>query len=475
MIGMNSDKANLRRFVLYFVPVVVIIVIASYWRMLDNFFYSDDFEWLDQIRNLEQNPLAIFNPVVHPSTAQLTPLGPNYFSPLVHIIFWVSYKLFGLNPLGYHLFDLALHIINSCLVVYLVYFLVENQALATLTGLFFALNFAITDAVIWSGARVDSVMFTFYILSLIAFLFFLKKERQIYYMFSIFLFILSLSAKGTALSLPFALFLMEKHCKPKTQINQLFKYLPFVFIVLVYIVLLRYNTPENLTLAQTDISRIILNIGKVPMTLFIPEGLVPVNPWMILLYILMFLPVIAFVLKREATGISYLGILFLLVGVLPLIPAAWNFPSNPDPFNMSIRHRLYLGNLGSAMFIGGVVYYFYSTTDKALYKAMSIMLMLTLIGWNIFWNQKIQYQWDEVSNETKSALKEIEDLVSKKPPGSRYYFINFPPRQGFAEKLVKIFFEPYDLRYGIWPLDLPSHINREEIKIRERLARIKSE
>lgn len=210
-------KKNLYPFILIGISIILV-----YGRMLDNFFYSDDFEWLDQVRNLEQNPLAIFNPVVHPSTAQLTPLGPNYFSPLIHIVFWISYKLFGLNPLGYHLFDLGLHIINSCLVVYFVYFLVGNQVLATLTGLFFALNFAVTDAVIWSGARVDTVMFTFYILSLIAFLFFLKKERHIYYMFSILLFILSLSAKGTALALPFALFLMEKHCKPKTQINQLF-------------------------------------------------------------------------------------------------------------------------------------------------------------------------------------------------------------------------------------------------------------
>lgn len=419
---MNSEKANMRRRTLYFLPIIGILIVASYWGMLDNFFYSDDFEWLDQVRNLEQKPLAIFNPVVHPAPAQLTPLGPNYFSPLVHIIFWGSYKLFGLNPIGYHLFDLALHIINSCLVVYLVYILVGNQALATLTGLFFALSFAVTDAVIWSGARVDTVMFTFYILSLIAFLLFLRKERQIYYMFSILLFILSLSAKGTALALPFALFLMEKHCKPKTQINQLFKYLPFVFIVLVYIVLLRYNTPENLTLAQTDINRIILNIISVPMTLFIPEGLVPVNPWMTLLYASMFLLIIAFVLKREVTGIGYLGILFLLIGVLPLIPVAWDFPSTPDPFNMSIHHRLYLGNLGSAMFIGGVVYCFYSITDKALYKAISLMLVLILIGWNIFWNQKIQYQWDEVCSETKTAIKEMDDLVSKNPSNHIYYF-----------------------------------------------------
>lgn len=89
---MNRDKANLGRLLLYFLPVIGILTVASYWRMLDNFFYSDDFEWLDQVKNLEQNPLAIFNPVVHPATAfastfftniitNLLPLFTEYHNP----------------------------------------------------------------------------------------------------------------------------------------------------------------------------------------------------------------------------------------------------------------------------------------------------------------------------------------------------------------------------------------------------------
>ncbi|MDO8445807.1 MAG: glycosyltransferase family 39 protein [Deltaproteobacteria bacterium] len=328
-----------------------------YWRMLDNFFFSDDFEWLDQVKILELRSLSIFNPVVHPPSpyAQLTPLPPDYFTPLIHIIFWINYKLFGLNPFGYHLINLILHIINSYLVVYFVFLLGNNLTLATLVGLFFATSFSITNAVVWPSAYVDTVMFSFYILSLIAFLSFLRKGKHYHYVSSILLFILSLASKGTALTLPLALFFIEKyHSKSKIPIKHLSKYIPFASIILGYLVLLLDNSPISVS-GQIDFSRIILNAVKVPMTLLIPEGLLPVNPALLLLSVLLFSAFVIILIKGSSSGLGRLGVLLMLIGVFPLFIIHWNFLANPLPLTDSISHRLYLGNLGFAMFIGGII------------------------------------------------------------------------------------------------------------------------
>lgn len=327
-------KKNLFPFVLIGISAILI-----YGGALDIFFYYDDFEWLDKVRNLGQKPLSIFVPVVHPPTSYLT--------PVTYIVFWLNFKLFGLNPFGYHLFNLILHIINSYLVVYLIFLLRGNLSLAALAGLFFAINFAITDAVIWPSAYVDTVMFFFYMLSLVTFVHFLAKKKNHYYPLSVFFFLLSLSAKGTALTLPIALFIVEKYCAySKTGTKRLLKYIPFLLIALSYLFLLQYKSISgDVILSHVNIERVFLNILKVPLTLFFPEGLLPANFWWIFLYMLFFLIFALVEIKKDTSGMVRFGGLLTLTGILPLFPIEWKFLANPDPLTESIRHRLYLGKL----------------------------------------------------------------------------------------------------------------------------------
>lgn len=458
-------RKNLYPFVLILLGVLITLV---YSRMLDNFFYYDDFEWLEsRIRNLKQEPLAIFKPIVHPVPAQLTSLPHSYFTPLIYIVFRANYILFGLDPFGYHLFNLILHILNSFLVIHLVFLLSRNLLLATLAGLFFALNFAITDAVIWPAAYVDTVMFFFYILSLISFILFLRKGHP-YYLLSIILFILSLSAKGTALTLPLALFFTEKHLGLRKDIKSLIKYIPYSLIVLTYLALLRYSSPYHLTFGQTDLGQVILNALKVPMTLLVPEWFMPIDFWRTLLCMLLLSILVLIWLKKVGiySSISSLGVLLMLVGVFPLFAINWSFPSNPDPLTESIRHRLYLGNLGFSIFVGSVFnYYLYTRISGVKFKIMMVSLLITFIGINIFWNQKIQYKWDKITNDTRDSLNEFKKIAAEYSPGSAIYFINFPPNQGFTANFFKLYFADYKFDIGIWPTKIPAENERRKINI----------
>ncbi|MDO8445808.1 MAG: tetratricopeptide repeat protein [Deltaproteobacteria bacterium] len=91
------------------------------------------------------------------------------------------------------------------------------------------------------------------------------------------------------------------------------------------------------------------------------------------------------------------------------------------------------------------------------------MLVVAFIGYNVYWNQRTQNRWDKVTNETRGAFNEIKNLVVKYPPDRVYRFINFPPRQHFGAKFFKLFFEPYDMASGIWPMEVPSYIDRDKI------------
>lgn len=462
-----NDDTPFKKVLFPVLTLLGVLIILVYSRMLDNFFYYDDFEWLEsRIRNFEQEPLSMFKPIVHPPASQLTSLPPSYFTPLIYITFWANKILFGLDPFGYHLFNLILHILNSFLVIHLVFLLSRNLPLATLAGLFFALNFAITDAVIWPAAYVDTVMFFFYILSLISFIIFLRKGRP-YYLLSIILFILSLSAKGTALTLPLALFFIEKYLGLSKDIKSLIKYIPYSLIVLAYLALLRYSSPYQLTFGQTALEQLILNSLKVPMTLLIPEWFMPIGFWWTLLCVLLLSILVVSGLKKVGTSsVGGLGVLLMLVGVLPLFAINWSFPSNPDPLTESIRHRLYLGNLGFSIFVGSVFnYYLYTRVSGVKFKIMMVSLLIAFIGINIFWNQKIQYKWDKITNDTRNSLNEFKKMAAEYSPHSAIYFINFPPNQGFPSNFFRLYLADYKFNIGIWPTKIPAEIERQEINI----------
>lgn len=83
--------------------IIVLVTFAFYLGTQDNFFYADDFIWLDRVKHLAGNWSSIFA------------IENRYFTPLTYLSFYVNYKLFGLNPFWYHLHDVIIHAANGLL------------------------------------------------------------------------------------------------------------------------------------------------------------------------------------------------------------------------------------------------------------------------------------------------------------------------------------------------------------------------
>ena len=71
--------------------------------MFDNYFFSDDFEILSESINIYHNPYKFIS-------------SPNVIStPIIFITYLIGLKIFGINPIGYQITNLIIHMANILL------------------------------------------------------------------------------------------------------------------------------------------------------------------------------------------------------------------------------------------------------------------------------------------------------------------------------------------------------------------------
>src|SRR4029077_8252630 len=135
--------------------------------------------------------------------------SPSQYFPLVYTTFRVEHAVWGLDPTGYHWVNLLLHVGNA-LLVWLVLVRLKVPG-AWLAGAIFALHPVQVESVAWITERKNVVMVFFFLLTLLAWLSFVDKRTKRswrFYVLALILYVLALSAKTTACTLPAALLLI---------------------------------------------------------------------------------------------------------------------------------------------------------------------------------------------------------------------------------------------------------------------------
>lgn len=136
------------------------------------------------------------------------------YYPLLHSSFWLQHKLWGDEPLGYHLVNVVLHICVAVLVMLILRRLLRDQAVpwadaaALLTAVVFALHPVHVESVAWITEQKNTLSAVFYLLALWAYLDFDRTRRAGSYVGATALFILSLLAKPVTVTLPAALLII---------------------------------------------------------------------------------------------------------------------------------------------------------------------------------------------------------------------------------------------------------------------------
>jgi len=160
------------------------------------------------------------------------------YNPLVLISWAIDYRFVDLAPWLYHLTNLFLHLGVVLLVFYLALKLSKNQLVAFGTSLLFGIHPMHVEAVAWITARKDLLYTLFYLAGLISYCFYLEKKspsRSNYYLVLSFLFyVFSLLSKGSAITFPLILVVLDYYYKRKKTLKLFLEKIPFVVLSIVF-------------------------------------------------------------------------------------------------------------------------------------------------------------------------------------------------------------------------------------------------
>jgi tetratricopeptide (TPR) repeat protein len=159
------------------------------------------------------------------------------YHPLTMTSLAVDYHFWKLDPRGWHLENLALHVLVTLLVFAFVFLLSGSQAMAGIAALFFGVHPMHVESVAWVSGRKDVLYALFYLGGCISYLLWARgrPRRPALYAVTLVLFVLSLLAKGMAVSFPLALLAIDFYLKRKpTQKTMLLEKAPFLAIALAF-------------------------------------------------------------------------------------------------------------------------------------------------------------------------------------------------------------------------------------------------
>jgi tetratricopeptide (TPR) repeat protein len=157
--------------------------------------------------------------------------SPSQYFPLTYSTFRIEYALWGLNTAGYHWVNLLLHVGNALLVwVVLARLKVPGSWLA---AAIFALHPVQVESVAWITERKNVLMGFFFLLTLLGWIAFIDERARrpwIFYCLALIFYVLALSAKATACTLPAALLLILWLQKGPITMRRLMQIVPFVIL-----------------------------------------------------------------------------------------------------------------------------------------------------------------------------------------------------------------------------------------------------
>ena len=192
------------------IAAVCITVLVTYWPALSTRALSfDDYQYLVE-NMLVQNPgwesaKRFLTEVLNPSTVG------GYYQPLAMISLMLDSASGGspddLRP--YHRTSLALHIINTALIIVLLYLLFDRIWIAAAAGLLFGVHPMTVEPVAWIGERKTLLAALFSLLSVVLYVSYVRKNKKGFYAASLVTYILALMSKPTSTPLPLVMLLMD--------------------------------------------------------------------------------------------------------------------------------------------------------------------------------------------------------------------------------------------------------------------------
>jgi hypothetical protein len=201
---------------------ILALTFAAYTPVFQAGYVWDDDSWLTT------NP-AISEP--HGLHAIWTTAPRMQYYPLLFTSFWLEHRLWGFEPLGYHLDNVLLHACNAILLGLILSVLRVPGAFWV--AALFAVHPVHVESVAWVTERKNVLSGFFCLGSALAYLEFTRERRRAVYAVALALFACALLAKTATATLPVALAIVAAWRRWPPRARDLAPLIPFVLLALV--------------------------------------------------------------------------------------------------------------------------------------------------------------------------------------------------------------------------------------------------
>ncbi len=341
--------------------ILAVILMGSYLMLggvLDNEFTNwDDHDYVVENEDIKQLNLRTISSFFSENYVGL-------YTPLTLVSFAVDYQLFGLDPTGFHLTSLIVHLLNTALVYLLILTLFHSRAMSIVVAVFFSIHPLNIETVAWISSRKDLLFVLFYLLSLLAYISYKKNGKLLWIVLSFVCFILSGLSKPTALTLPLVLILIDyvkdTQISLRHFVNKLHFFLVSAALFIVGLISALKVNPFNVKpFGYNFIEEVILalySLGYYVYHAIFPHQLTnfhayPYNDnswigaeyWIGAIFFMGFIALLIYFRKKEK---KYLfALLFFLITILPVFRIA------PTGFPIVSERYFYLSSVGIIAFI----------------------------------------------------------------------------------------------------------------------------
>ncbi len=220
-----------------FLLALVGSIFFVYWKTIGYTFIQDDWNILYKLHT--------FGSFEFLRSAWL-PASDSFYRPIGAIYMVLLYNIFGINPVGFHIFALLIHCVNAILITLITLQFIKEVTVACSVGFLYALSIAVhLDPLMWMVGAFDLLGALFLFSSI---LFFLKKKNSL----SLISFILAILTKEATTILPGILYgiLITRLEKEKITFRNLLAQIPklkYYALALLLFFLIRYQSLNQIS------------------------------------------------------------------------------------------------------------------------------------------------------------------------------------------------------------------------------------
>jgi Tfp pilus assembly protein PilF len=133
----------------------------------------------------------------------------DFWHPLTWVSLMVDYQRYELNPGGYHMTNLILHVLTTLLLFWLLNRMTDSIWRSAFVAAAFALHPLHVETVAWIAKRKDVLCAFFWMLTLCLYVLYREKQSIKRYLFVLFSFFLALLSKSMVVTLPVIMILLD--------------------------------------------------------------------------------------------------------------------------------------------------------------------------------------------------------------------------------------------------------------------------